>query len=155
PDRDLAGELRVLREGVVVAVLQLVVVAAHDAPDELGIHRPGHFRVGVGDGDVGRGLLPHPDSGAVLALAACHAARAHRADADGVSGAAAAAAAALEAHAEDAAGVTDRGAGHVAHRCLEASAQAGAAEEGRDARVPLSAEDALGDEARLVLAVRI
>src|SRR5262249_23676312 len=95
------------------------------------------------------------DASAVLALAARHAARADRADADGVSGAAAAAAAALEAHAENAAGVTDRGARHVAHRGLEASAEAGAAEQRRDAGVTPPAEDALGDEARLILAVRI
>src|SRR6185436_9173678 len=122
-----------------VAVLELVVVAADDATDELGVVGAADLGVGVGDGDVRAGLLPHPDAGAVLALAARHAARADRADADGVPGAAAAAAA-LEAHAQHAARVTDGGAGHVTHGRLEAAAQAGAAEERGDAGVTLAAE---------------
>src|SRR5262249_24102215 len=59
------------------------------------------------------------------------------------------------AHAQHAAGVTHGGSGHVAHGRLQAAAEAGAAEERGDARVALSAEDPLGDEPRLVLAVGI
>src|SRR3990172_1348060 len=134
PDGDLAVELGVQGELLLVAVPHLVGVIADHLPDELGVDRAQDPGLAGGHVDVAVALRPEAaHARPVPAEAAAAPLGADPADADGLALAAASRAGALQPQPAHAVAVADHGPEHVADRALEIAAQAALPEDGGEA----------------------